>query len=41
MARLRKEPQLAQSSPSRWEALLGPTVVGLGILLLIGWALSA
>jgi hypothetical protein len=40
MARPRSELQPAQTPP-RWQAVLGPAVVGLGMLLLIGWALSA
>ena len=40
MARLRNELQPMQSPP-RWQAVLGPAVASLGILLLIGWALSA
>jgi hypothetical protein len=28
-------------NPPRWQAVLGPAVVVLGMLLLIGWALSA
>ena len=40
MARLRSGLQPAQTKPSRWQAVLGPAVAGLGILLLIGWALS-
>jgi hypothetical protein len=40
MARLQSELQLAQTKPSRWQAVVGPTLAGLGILLLIGWALS-
>jgi hypothetical protein len=38
MARLRSEP--AYVRPPRWHGVLGPVVAGLGILLLIGWALS-
>jgi hypothetical protein len=40
MARPRSELQPAQAPSSRWQAALGPAVAGLGILLLIGWALS-
>ena len=38
MAGLGREPSYG---PPRWQAALGPVVAGLGILLLIGWALSA
>jgi hypothetical protein len=42
MARPQSELQPAQTPPSRWQAVLGPAVVGLGVLLLlIGWASSA
>lgn len=41
MARHQGELQPAQTLPSRWQAMLGPAIAGLGMLLLIGWALSA
>ena len=41
MTRHRSELQPAQTPPLRWQAILGPAVAGLGMLLLIGWALSA
>jgi hypothetical protein len=40
MARPQSGLQPAQFKPARWQAVLGPAVAGLGLLLLIGWALS-
>ena len=41
MARHRGELQPAQTPSSRWQAVLGPAVAALGLLLLVGWILSA
>jgi len=38
LARLRSGLEPAQMTPSRWQAVVGPAVAGLGILPLIGWA---
>jgi hypothetical protein len=40
MARQGSGLQSAQFKPASWQAVLGPAVTGLGLLLLIGWALS-
>ena len=38
MARLQSEP--AHAGPPRWHGVFGPIVAGIGMLLLIGLALS-
>lgn len=40
MARLQGELQSVQFKPARWQAVLGPAIAGVGLLLLIGLALS-
>jgi hypothetical protein len=40
MARFRIGLQPVQIGPVRWHAVLGPAIAGLGLLLLLGWALS-
>jgi hypothetical protein len=39
MARLQIE-RPVQLKPARWQAVLGPAIAGLGLLMLIGLALS-
>src|SRR5215213_612627 len=40
MAKLQSELQPVQFKPARWQAVLGPAIAGVGLLLLIGLALS-